>query len=473
MILEGGIPVDSRFTELCERAESELRRLRVPGAALGVWHRGREYLACYGKTSVEHPLRVNADTMFQIGSITKTMTATALASLAYGGAPGKSLDLDSPVRDYLPGFTMSDPEVARRVTTRQLLSHTGGWIGDYFDCFGDGDDALATMVERIGRLPQVTPLGSHFSYNNAGFNIASRVLELAYGKPYERAIEEMLFKPLGLTRSFFYPSDVLITHRFVAGHDRRGRRVEVQRPWAIGRAGNGVGGGVLSIRDLLAYARLHLRDGVSDEGRPVVPAEAVRAMREPQADAGARGSVCLSWFLKESGGVRYYSHGGATNGQQAYLTMVPGEDFAAAVLTNAEAGGIVTDRLRPWVAELWFGADERDPEPLSPGRDLPEAAFSASLDELAGEYELPLSAFSLRRRGPGLILRDEPRGGFPTPDSPPGPPGKPMRAVPVAGDRLLVLDEPRKGALVDVLRDRDGRVAYLRLGGRVHPRKER
>ena len=96
----------------------------------------------------------------------------------------------------------------------------GGWVGDYFNDFGNGDDALDKMVKDIARLPQVQPLGTIWSYNNTGFNVASRIIEIVTKKPYEQAAQEMLLDPLGLNMSFFYPSDILFTHRFVVGHQK-------------------------------------------------------------------------------------------------------------------------------------------------------------------------------------------------------------------------------------------------------------
>jgi len=449
---------EALFETLAARVADGMRRLRVPGVSLGLWSGAREYLSCMGRTSIENPLRVTPETMFQIGSITKTMTATALAMLTERGA----FDLDAPVREVLSGFSMVDPVVTERLTTRHLLTHTGGWVGDYFDDFGDGDDALSVMVEHIGRLPQVMPLGAAFSYNNAGFNIASRVLEVVSGRPYEKAIQDLLFGPLGLERSYFYPSDILITHRFAVGHEKAGRRVVVSRPWAIGRAGNGVGGAVMSISDLLAYARFHLSSGLADGGIRVAPAVVVESTRQPSVEAGNRGHVGLSWFVKEIGGVRFVGHGGATNGQQSYMAFVPGHDFAVAILTNSESGGIIADSIRSWAAELWFDAKQ-------PGHKRLPASRQA-LDDVAGTYELPVSAFTLRRRDDGLVLREIPRGGFPRPDSPAGPRKPPMRAVMLEGDRLLILDEPRKDAIAELMRGPDGRVAFCRLGARIHPK---
>ncbi len=83
---------------------------------------------------------------------------------------------------------------------RQLLTHTAGWTGDYFADTGRGDDALTKMVESMAELEQVTPLGAMWSYNNAAFYLAGRVLEAVTETPYEVAIRELVLDPLGMTQ---------------------------------------------------------------------------------------------------------------------------------------------------------------------------------------------------------------------------------------------------------------------------------
>src|SRR5512136_1989104 len=130
-----------------------MQRLHVPGVAVGVLHNGREQVAGFGVTSVENPLPVNADTLFQIGSITKTFVGTAAMRLVEMG----KLGLDVPVRVYLPDLRLASEEVASQVTLRHLFTHTGGWVADYFDDLGPGDDALAKIVARMSNLEQLTP----------------------------------------------------------------------------------------------------------------------------------------------------------------------------------------------------------------------------------------------------------------------------------------------------------------------------
>src|SRR5215208_5440132 len=347
---------DPKFKKITQKIGSEMKRLQVPGVSIGIWHKGKEYAARFGITSVEHPLPVTVDTLFQTGSISKTFTGTLIMMLAEQG----KIDLDAPVRKYLKDFKVKDKEVSKQVTLRHLLTHMGGWVGDYFNDFGNGDEALAKMVRDIGKMPQIQPLGTIWSYNNTGFNVASRIIEVVTKKPYEQAMQEMLLDPLGLDMTFFYPSDILFTHRFVVGHYAEKGQVKVARPWAIGRAGNGVGGVVSTVRDLLKYARFHMSRGKKD----VISGKSLKAMRVPQADAGARGMMGITWFIRTVGDVTAYAHGGATNGQQAYFFFIPDKDFACAILTNSDDGGIITAGIFSKVLELYFNAKSKLPKPV-------------------------------------------------------------------------------------------------------------
>ncbi|HEX3723343.1 MAG TPA: serine hydrolase domain-containing protein, partial [Nitrolancea sp.] len=117
------------FQRLGDYVQGEMERLGVPGVSLGVQYDGEEYLAGFGVTSITNPLPVDGDTIFQIGSTTKTFTATAAMRLVEQG----KLDLDVPVRRYIPSFELASEETAAHLTMRHLFNHTGGWLGDYFD----------------------------------------------------------------------------------------------------------------------------------------------------------------------------------------------------------------------------------------------------------------------------------------------------------------------------------------------------
>src|SRR5579859_3608369 len=144
----------ARHSELAGVIAANMERFAVPGVAVGVSQGGDVWSAGFGITNVDHPLPVTPDTLFQIGSITKTVTCTAVMRLVERGL----IDLDAPVRRYLPELRLRHEDVAARVTMRHLLTHTAGWLGDYFDDTGRGDDALQRIGERLAALPQISPL---------------------------------------------------------------------------------------------------------------------------------------------------------------------------------------------------------------------------------------------------------------------------------------------------------------------------
>src|SRR3954463_4369188 len=204
----GDIELETKVQELASE-------LGVPGASVGVLIDGEEHYAYAGVTSVDNPLPVDESTLFQFGSTGKTYTATAMMRLVEQG----KVDLDAPVRTYLPEFTLRDEEVAQNVTVLQLFNHTAGWEGDMMDNTGDGDDALEKYVARMERLQQVSPLGATVSYNNASLSLAGRVIEKATGTTYEQAIRDLLLDPLRLDHTFFFPTEIM-TRRFAVGHRR-------------------------------------------------------------------------------------------------------------------------------------------------------------------------------------------------------------------------------------------------------------
>ena len=424
--------------DVFEAVQAARERHDVPGVAVGVSEEGVERHQAYGVTSLDSPLDVTPDTRFQVGSITKTFTGTVICELVARG----DLELDRPVREYLPDLVLADADATERVTLRHLLSHTGGWFGDYFDDTGWGDDAISIYVERMRELPQQTPVGSLWAYNNSGFALAGRVIELVTGKCYEDAVKELVFDPLELESTTFWPWEVM-TERFVLGHVGLGEERQVARPWPVGRSAHPAGGIVSTTPDLLRYARLHL-----------APPTALAPMQEPQAPAAEEGEwVGLTWYGEDR--FATLRHGGGTNGQIAMLVLAPARSFALAVLTNHSPGGVqVVDAALQAVG-------------LAAGE--PPAIAAAPLAEYSGVFETALERLTLTPlNGARMRLEGESRGGFPTKDSPPGPQPPPAEVFFYSTDRWIVESGPWKGVRGHFIVDDDGAVRWLRVGGRLY-----
>src|SRR5581483_4758846 len=118
--------------------------------------------------------------------------------------------LDKPVRSYLPTFRLAHEGAARVLTTRHLLTHTGGFVGDFFLDTGRGDDALARYVERMDGLAQLTWPGEVYSYSNAGFSLLGRLVEVLTGETFEAALRRLVLAPLGLlSGTVLFPEDAM------------------------------------------------------------------------------------------------------------------------------------------------------------------------------------------------------------------------------------------------------------------------
>ena len=440
---------DPKFKQLCEFLEKDMRQSKIPGASIGVWYGGQEHIAGFGITSVEHPLAVTPETLFQIGSNTKPMVAMAIMRLVEMG----KLELDLPVKNYLPKIRLKDKGATEKVTLRHLLNHTAGWEGDYFNDFGTGDNALDKMIKALGNLNQMTPVGEIWSYNNAAFYIAGRVIEVVTGNPFERAIKEMVFESLGMDMSFFYPDDVLITHRFAVGHDLIDKKNKVSRPWAIPRASAPAGGVVSTARDMLKFARFHM-----SKGNGILKTSSIKAMQKPTVITSGDDKMGISWFISETNGIKIIFHGGSTNGQISGFWFIPKKDFAFVLLTNSsETNG---SHFLHEALKIYFDISLPTPKPL----DLPEDKLQA----FSGKYENIEIVLAISFRDGELWLESKHKGGFPTPDSPPMPVPPPVRIVLYGTDKIIVLDEPLKDWRGEFLRASDGTIKWLRFGYRIH-----
>jgi len=350
------------------------------------------------------------------------------------------------------------------VSVRQLLLHTAGWEGDVFADTGDGDDALARFVEGLREARQVTPLGAAWSYNNAAFCVAGRVVEAVTGDSYEASTRRLLLEPLGMRHTSFRPREVML-RRFAVGHVVGAGGVTTARPWPVPRSANAAGGLASSVRDQLRYARFHLGDGRAEDGSVVLTEASVRAMQAPQAAADLGSWMGLAWRLRDVGGVRIVAHGGATNGQMSSFWMVPERRFAFTSLTNADSGAHVNRALEGWVQEHLLGLAVAAPQPVA----VPEA----DLASYAGVYRAAGfgPSIEVRLEGDAQRLDLDPGDVSAFTDTPADPPA-PFRARFVARDRIRIADGPLTGVAHESLRDDLGSIRWLRAGGRIHARHD-
>jgi CubicO group peptidase (beta-lactamase class C family) len=455
----------------------------IPGVSIGVLLPDGDHILNLGVTSVENPLPINDDTLFQIGSNTKTLTSLTVSVLV---AEGK-LKLDDTVRTHLPDFKLKDDSVAAAVTVRDLLTHQGGFQGDLFEDTGDGDDALAKILDILAESPQVVPLRGHWSYNNAGFYVAGRVIEAVTGQTYEAAVTDRVFKPLGMDHSLFFPNQIM-TYRFAAGHNFIDEQMQIQRPWLMMRSSAPAGGTCTStVTDMLRYAH-YILDGAlpAPAGKTEEPDQAETSSTDtaapdtdfapilsaldrqnlwtPQLDigisingfSGDQGRMGQSWFNDPYPQATIISHGGTTIGHQSDFWLSPDRKVGFIALTNANKGHAFNRKLSDWIKRevLGLSASER-PEHTPNSEALAEPEGFYLRVGQPTKLSLGVNDGTLE-----LTIPDDTTGGTLV---------MPLQFI--SPTTALIREGEVKGYAVEFLRNSSGQIDFIRFAGRLYPRE--
>lgn len=308
---------------------SELDKTNTPGAAVAVILGDRVVFAKgFGVSSIETGNSVTPEMLFQIGSMTKMFTATALVTLAEEG----KIKFDEPIGTYVTGL---NPKLAQ-VTVHQLLSHTAG-LKDEPDEYGLHDEsALSAYVRSWKDDYGLLPPGKVFSYSNSGLALAGFVMEAVGGKPYADQMNERLFVPLGMSRTTFRPT-MAMTYPLAVGHRARGQeKPAVVRPMADDARLWPAGEMFSNVNDLARFA-IAFMNGGSLEGKPVLPPAVITKLSTPYADIPATGEKYGYGFLIGTyRGVRWVGHEGTMPGFSGLLRIVPEHRCAVIALANRE-----------------------------------------------------------------------------------------------------------------------------------------
>lgn len=367
---------------LARRLEELTAEHKVPGAVLGILQGDEMTTLATGTINLRTGVDVTEDTLFQIGSISKVWTATLVMMLVEEGA----LDLDQPVRTYLPEFKVADPEVSAKVTLRHLLCHSSGIGGDHIVDTGRGDDVLERYLESCADLGQENELGASMSYCNTGYSVLGRVIEKVTGKVWDAILRERLILPLGLTHTNTLPEEALL-FRTAVGHmtPKPGADPQVAPVWVLPRSAGPAGLINATVGDLLTFTRMHLDDGRAPDGRQLLSPASVKQMQEAQIEVPDRYTLGdrwgLGWILFDWDGHPGYGHDGATLGQNAYLRVLPEQRLAVALLVNGGAGARVFKTL---LTEI-FEAEAGIVVPALPA--LPETPPEVDLSRYEGRFQ--------------------------------------------------------------------------------------
>ena len=317
--------------EAVDAVVEEYRRATgLPGAAV-VLTRGTEVVHARGYGTTPGGAAVTEDTPMAVASLSKSVTALAVLRLAEEGR----LDLDDPVREHLPEFTMADPR-ADRITVRQLLDQTSGMSDTEFASYSRGRSTLTLRgaVEDLRGVRLAAEPGTHWEYHNPNAQVAARLVEVVGGRPFADHLAAEVFSPLGMDDSTTIDTDLDLPASAHGHLSLLGLSFPADEPPGFG---NGSGGVVSTAADMGAWLVAHTNGGLGPDGVRVLSEEGVRALHTPSP---ASGSYALGWSLGETdAGTPVVEHGGDLLTATAHQALLPDSGYGVAVMANTGAGG--------------------------------------------------------------------------------------------------------------------------------------
>lgn len=302
-----------------------LRATGLPGASIVVVRNGAvAHLAGYGATA--SGAAITADTPMALGSIAKSVTATAVMQLVDAGR----IDLDRPLRDYLPEFTTADPRSAR-ITVRQLLHQTSGLADSGFAEMSLPQPAdLHEEMLRLRQARLVAEPGTQWNYHNPNYHLLAGLIERVSGMPYADYMAANVFARAGMMHSRMVTTPAQDDASIEDGHvDRHGIPTASR---ALDHFTVGSGSLVSTAADMGRWLSLLLQGGTAPTGERIVSAAAIAQTREPAPAAAHYG---FGWMIgKAPGGGLRLDHGGVLFTYSANQVLFPDEGLGFAVLFN-------------------------------------------------------------------------------------------------------------------------------------------
>jgi CubicO group peptidase (beta-lactamase class C family) len=355
--------VENAVAKIDGLAEELMTKSGIPGMAVAVVHGGKTvYAKGFGVNDVRNGEMVDPDTVFQLASLSKPVAATVVGHQVGTNA----ISWDTPIVSKLPWFALSDPMVTKMVTVGDMFSHRSGLPDHAGDMLEDIGYDRRYVLEHLRQLP-LDPFRISYAYTNFGFTVGAESVAVGAGKPWEDLADEVLFGPLGATRTSYRFTDYTARQNRAVGHihvDGRYEPLYVRDP----RAESPAAGLSSSVNDMTRWLSMVLADG-SYGGKQIVDAKALLPALTPQiVSSRATEPAMRSGFYgygfnvaPTSAARMELSHSGAFElGAGTNLVILPSADVAIIALTNATPSG-VPEALNAEFADLvQFGEVRED-----------------------------------------------------------------------------------------------------------------
>jgi CubicO group peptidase (beta-lactamase class C family) len=369
-----GTSQSGAFEEIDAHIERQMERLNVPGTSLAIVEDGEiAHLRGFGEARLggEAP---TPHTPFFIGSLTKSFTALAVMQLVEAG----KIELDTPVQRYLPWFRVADPRASARITVRHLLNHTSGLptlAGEIqLADLDQSPGATERQARALSTLVLTRPVGAAWEYSNANYSLLGLVIEAASGESYADYIQEHVFAPLGMSRT--YTSQAIAQRNGMAVGHRYWFAMSFAAPDIPLPRGSLPAAGLTSTSEDLARYLIALLNGGRSGDVQLLSDVGIDELQRGAADIHemglSLGQYGMGWIVDKIGQTKLVWHTGTLPHFGAYMALLPGQRKGVVLLFNA-----CHHWMNPVQAEFGGGVAARlageQPAPVRFGRMIPLA----------------------------------------------------------------------------------------------------
>jgi CubicO group peptidase (beta-lactamase class C family) len=298
------------------------------------------YLQGFGAASIKRKTQVTPQTIFDLASCSKSFTATAALLLWNDGL----IDLDQPVKHYIPEFQLADEKSSAEITVRELLNQTSGLPGDLSEPLDyqkgsdtNNSDAMKLLVGAVKNLQTDRPPGSSFEYANLNYCLLGAVVERVSGESFGDFVQERIFTPLGMNNSTLNP-DIAASLDRADGHQMMLGKI-ITRNIPIYSSAQPSGWIMSSAGDMAKWLLVNMNDGRLN-GRQVIPSSVIEEMQMPGVDLidnGDKVSYAMGWFIgKTSADEPVIWHSGDTPNFLSEMIILPDRNLGVVMLVNSQ-----------------------------------------------------------------------------------------------------------------------------------------
>ncbi len=336
----------NRFSSIDSYIDSVMKQWNIPGLALGVVYKDQLiYAKGYGFRDVEGKLPVQPNTVFPIASNTKLFTATLATMLAAEG----DIDLDKPIKSYVPALNFYDDELNAQISMRDLLSHRTGlprydgiWVGSQVN----RKDAISA----IHIMKPQQNFRSGFIYNNMMYATAGYVMEEMMMKKWEDLVREKILLPLQMKSTFFTRHEMMQTKNYAKSysHPDSTNSLKIKSFEAESEALGPAGTMKSTVEDMSRWMIIHLNNG-RFEGKQLIPAKAISETLVPHVIADKKNTwkelshplYALGRNVQTYKGYQIATHTGSIDGYYSNMTLLPADSIGIFLVYNSDRAGIM------------------------------------------------------------------------------------------------------------------------------------